>query len=512
MNKNKIITIIILFLFCNLISFPFVISDYTEITPSQNNRCNNQINSEWRQIYDSDSFLEVQTIDKTSDSGYILAGWTVDLSDHSDHAWLIKTDDVGNMEWNLTFGEETNAWGYSVIETSDGAFVFTGDIEIRSGFHQMFLVKADQFGNIIWNKTYYAENEAWGNCIIEVDGGYVITGKNQDDVWLVKTDMNGNILWDRTFGGKEPDTSSSVIETKDSGFMITGLTYSYDEYGAPGILIIKTDNMGYEEWNKTYAGNGYDRGSDIIETRDGCYMIAGGFAPVDQYWDDVCLLKIDEKGNEMWMKLYGGNDRDCAYAIIQLLDGSYVVTGTTHSYGLSIAGDFIPWVLKVDENGDMLWNKTFGGMFQDSLNDIVEADDGGFVLGGSTNSFTDGWPAAWLIKCEDYAPPELLIVKPEMNYLYLFDHKLMKSRRNTYIIGKITIDAEVIDPEDRIDQVEFWVESSSGTLYRNIIYDPPYLWEWDEQICDYCYMGIATFYSVNGAHVSDCLFPWMINV
>ena len=415
------------------------------------------------------------------------------------------------MEWNLTFGEESNAEGYSVIESSDGDFVFTGGIETHHDFHQTYLVKTDHLGNILWNKTYLTENETWGNCIIEVDDGYIITGKNEDDVWLVKTDTNGNIIWDRTFGGKESDTSSSVIETKDSGFMITGFTYSYDEYGGHDIWVIKTDNEGFEQWNKTYGGTGWDRGSDIIETRDGCYMIAGGFSPVDQYWDDVCLLKIDENGNELWMKLYGGNDQDCAYAIIQLSDGSYVVAATTHSYGLSVAGDFTPWVLKVDENGNMLWNKTFGGRLHDTLLDIVEADDGGFILGGLTNSFTEGWPAAWLIKCEDYAPPELRIIKPEMNHLYLFNHKIMKSGRNTFIIGKITIDTEIIDPEGRINQVEFWVESSSGTLYRNTIYAPPFLWEWDEQICNYCYMGVANFYSVNGAHVSDCLFPWMIN-
>jgi len=467
--------------------------------------------SEWRQIYDSDSFLEVQSIDKTSDSGYILTGWTVDMNSYSRKAWLIKTDSYGNMEWNLTFGE-SNAESYDVIEGNDGCFVFTGPLETHNNFREMFLVKTDNLGNILWTQTYDTDNETWGNSIIEVEDGYVLTGKNGNNLWLVKTDEDGNIIWDRTYGDASGDKGKSVIETIDSGFIITGYTYSYDDNGGGDIWVVKTDEEGNEQWNNTYGGHGYDRGSDIIETRDGCYMIAGGFAPVDQYWDDVCLLKIDENGNEIWMKLYGGNDRDCANAIIQLSDGSYVVAGTTHSYGLSVAGDFIPWVLKVDENGEMLWNKTFGGRFQDSLNDIVEADDGGFILGGSTNSFTEGWPAAWLIKCEDYAPPELRIIKPEMNHLYLFDYKLMKSGSNTFIIGKITIDAEVIDPEGRIDQVEFWIESSSGTLYRNTIYTPPYLWEWDEQICNYCYMGVATFYSVNGAHLADAVFPWMINI
>jgi len=470
------------------------------------------MNPEWCSIFDGDVFQYTLSLDKTSDSGYILAGWTVKLNPHRTYAWLIKTDSLGNMEWNLTFGEEKDAEGYGVIESSDGGFVFTGPWEKRHDFREIFLVKTDNLGNIMWIQTYDTDNETWGNSIVEVNDGYVIVGKNRYNTWLIKTDKDGNKIWDRIYGGNEADRGRSVIETKDSGFMITGHTYSYADEDGHDIWVIKTDEEGVEQWNKTYGGNGYDRGSDIIETNDGCYMIAGGMAPIGEFWNDVCLLKIDENGNELWRKLYGGVDVDSAHSVIQLSDGSYVVAAGTQSYGLSIAGDSEAWVIKVDENGDMLWNKTFGGRERDNLLDIVEADDGGFILGGSTDSLTDGWAGAWLVKCNDYVPPKLSITKPEKNHLYLFDHKLIKSGSNTFIIGKITIDVETIDPEGRIDRVEFYVESSNGALYEHTIYTPPFSWKWDEPIGSYCYIGAAAYYSANGAHVADGLFPWMINI
>jgi len=122
----------------------------------------------------------------------------------------------------------------------------------------------DNLGNILWIQTYDTDRETWGNSIIEVNDGYVITGIIGPDLWLVKTDKDGNKIWDRTFGGIAGSSGNSVIETKDSGFIITGYTYSY---GTPGgnIWVIKTDDEGVEQWNKTYGGNGYDTGDDIIE-------------------------------------------------------------------------------------------------------------------------------------------------------------------------------------------------------------------------------------------------------
>jgi len=236
------------------------------------------MNPEWCSIFDSDVFREVQSLDKTSDSGYILTGWTTNTEPRSSHhAWLIKTDSSGNMEWNLTFGEEKNAEAYDVIESSHGGFIFTGPWDKSHGFNEIFLVKTDNLGNILWIQTYDTDRETWGNSIIEVNDGYVITGIIGPDLWLVKTDKDGNKIWDRTFGGIAGSSGNSVIETKDSGFIITGYTYSY---GTPGgnIWVIKTDDEGVEQWNKTYGGNGYDTGDDIIETNDDCYMIVGGIA------------------------------------------------------------------------------------------------------------------------------------------------------------------------------------------------------------------------------------------
>jgi len=459
--------------------------------------------SEWYRVYEAPGTQDILALDLTSDQGYILTGW----SSNDDTAFMIKTDALGNKIWNFTYGGGLNkAEAYDVLESSEGGYVFTGNVE-----NGMFILKTDASGTILWEKIHtLGDDTEWGKSIVEVTDGFVIMGKNGRDIWLLKTDKTGNLLWQRTFGGSSGDTGSSLIQTSDAGFMITGFTYSYDA-GNGDIWVIKTDENGMEQWNMTYGGNGYDTGSDVIETRDGHFVIVGGIKPTGKSWRDACIMKIDDQGNVIWTKLYGGSDLDVATSVIQTADESYVLAATTQSYGLSPAGGSEAWILKLDKMGNMIWNKTIGGRGTDTFSDLIETVDGGFILGGATESFgLQGWDA-WLVRCEDYPPPELTLLDPEENNIYAGDRKLIPSQ-NTVILGKKTVEVSVIDPDELMQRVEFYVESSFGTLYEHQMDSAPYRWVFDERIAGYCYLGVSGYYSSNGAHVATGLFPWMFNL
>ncbi len=461
--------------------------------------------SEWSQVYEIPGTQDILALDLTSDQGYILAGW----SSNDRTAFMIKTDSLGNKIWNFTYdGGGNKAEAYDVLESSDGGYVFTGNVE-----NGMFILKTDASGIILWEKVHtLGDDTEWGKSIVEVSDGFVIMGLSGNYIWLLKTDKTGNLLWQRTYGksSERGDSGKSLLQTADSGFIMTGITYSYDR-GNGDVWVIKTDENGMEQWNMTYGGNGYDMGSDVIETRDGYYIIVGGIKPTGKSWRDAFIMKIDTQGNEIWTKLYGGSDLDVATSVIQTADGLYVLTATTQSYGLSPAGGCEAWVLKLDEEGDMIWNKTIGGRESDVFWDMIEAADGSFILAGGTESFGIKGKDAWLVQCEDYPPPELTLFDPEENNLYIGDLKLI-SCEDTIVLGKKTIEVSVIDPDERMQFVEFYVESSFGTLYEHQVLTDPYRWIFDERIAGYCYLGVAGYYSSNGAHVAAGLFPWMFNI
>jgi len=457
--------------------------------------------SKWYQVYEASGTQEALSLALTQDDGYVLAGW----SSKDDAAFMIKTDEVGNQEWNLTYGSgPSDVEAYDVIESSDGGYVLTGYKESGG----LFILKTDSTGNILWDKIH--TKGTWGKSIVEVIDGFVIMGVSGVDTWLIKTNTTGDLIWERTFGGSSGDTGESLFQTADAGFIMTGITYSYD-IGGGDIWVIKTDENGVEQWNRTYGGNGYDKGSDVIETRDGCYVIVGGVSAEAAGWVDLFIMKIDTQGNEIWTKCYGGSDGEAAKKVVQTADGSYVLTAATQSYGLSIAGGSEAWILKLDENGDMIWNKMIGGRGTDTFADIVESADGSFILTGLTESFGKDGYDAWLVKCDDYPPPTLTLLNPEENMIYIGDRKILPSK-NTIILGKKTIEVSINDPDERLQQVEFYVESSFGALYEHQIYTAPYRWVFDEPIGSYCYIGVAGYYSANGAHVAEGLFPWMFNM
>ena len=299
------------------------------------------------------------------------------------------------MEWNKTYGTEYLEYASSVVQTSDGGYAIAGYVKYMDTWVNFLLVKTDADGNVQWNKTYggggiYVDEQDYAFSVIQTyDGGYAIAGVKYTyaeggDFWLVKTDACGDMMWNKTYDGAEDDWAYSVIQTGDGGYVIAGYSTSL------GGWLIKTDAFGNLEWNKTYDGALYS----LIQTSDGGYALAGYH---DGYWGDAWLVKTDAHGNMMWSKTYGGTYDEAVVSVVQTSDGGYAIAGYTASFGAGYA-DF--WLVKTDVFGNLEWNKTYGGPYSDYATSIVQAVDGGYVIGGSTTSFGAGGYDLWLVKTD----------------------------------------------------------------------------------------------------------------
>ena len=192
--------------------------------------------------------------------------------------FIIKTIPLQaqGIEWEDIFGGVNNDKGYSVQETSDGGYILAGyTYSFGTGESDVYLIKLDSNGDTIWTKTYGGDSYDVGYSVQETsDGGYIIVGytysfgAGESDVYLIKTDSNGNVLWTKTFGGASYDMGYSVQETSDGGYIITGYT---DSFGAGGsdVYLIKTDSNGNIAWTRTYGGSSSEAGYSVRETPDG---------------------------------------------------------------------------------------------------------------------------------------------------------------------------------------------------------------------------------------------------
>ncbi len=339
-----------------------------------------------------------QSVQQTSDGGFIIAGGTVSFGAVDGDVYLIKTDSSGNIIWQKTFGGSGDDDGYSVRQTTDGGYIIAGQTNsFGAGGWDVYLIKTDPYGNSVWQKTFGGSKLDVG-CSIQqtTDGGYIIAGYTDSfgaggDVYLIKTDPNGNQEWQKTFGG---DVGYSVQQTSDGGYIIAGYTSSFGA-GKIDAYLIKTDPNGNQEWQKTFGGSDLDFGNSVQQTSDGGFIIAGTTYSFGDLNGDVYLIKTDPNGNSHWQKTFGESDGDGGDSVQQTSDGGYIIAGRTRSFG---AGEAEVYVIKTDPNGNLLWQKTLGGNHYDCGMSIQQTSDEGFIIAGSTESFGAGGSDVYLIK------------------------------------------------------------------------------------------------------------------
>jgi hypothetical protein len=253
-----------------------------------------------------------------------------------------------------------------------------------------------------WLKTFGGSSDDAGYSVQQTtDGGYIITGSTNSygsgskDVYLIKTDSLGYQQWDRTFGGSSDDYGNSVQQTTDGGYIIVGRTNSFG--GLCQVYLIKTDSNGEEQWSKT---KGYsdrdDWGNSVQQTSDGGYIIVG--RTHDQGSEAIFLIKTDANGETEsgWPKIKGYDDYDDeGYSVQQTTDGGYIIVGRTSESG---NGDV--FLIKTDANGGGGWNRHIGGSSADYGYSVQQTTDGGYIITGWTRSSSAGESDVYLIKTD----------------------------------------------------------------------------------------------------------------
>jgi hypothetical protein len=218
-------------------------------------------NTQWNKTYGGTNYEETQSLVQTGDGGYAVAGYTYSFGAGDANSYLVKTDALGNMQWNKTYGGTDYEFSYSLVRTSDGGYAIAG-FTTSLGDVDCHLVKTDASGSMLWSKTYGGTGDDEAYSVVQTsDGGYALAGLTRsfgaglDDCYLVKTDASGNLLWSRSHGGTQVDWAYSVVQTSDGGYALAGFTDSFRS-GKRVCYLVKTDQLGLADlqWGITIAG------------------------------------------------------------------------------------------------------------------------------------------------------------------------------------------------------------------------------------------------------------------
>jgi hypothetical protein len=317
----------------------------------------------WSKTFGRGDVNSGNSVKQTMDRGYIIAGttWSSDKT-HSD-IYLVKTDTDGNEIWSRTYGGSRMDEGYSVCQTKDRGYIIAGRTDsFGKGKDDVYLIKTDDNGNMLWTRTFGGSRMDQGYSVRQTtDAGYIIAGrtdsfgKGKTDVYLIKTDDNGNMVWSRTFGGKSRDEGNSVRRTADRGYIVAGSTWSYSGKNSD-VYLIKTDADGREIWHKTFGGKFGDYGRSVLQTTDAGYIVAGNTWPLGKIGSSkVYLLKADRKGNKEWTRTIGAGGSEYGFSVCRTSDGGYMVAGKTVKIDKR---DDDVYLIKTQADGTEAWSKT----------------------------------------------------------------------------------------------------------------------------------------------------------
>ncbi len=344
------------------------------------------------------------SIIQTEDGGYAVAGYTWSKGAGRQDFWVVKLYEDGSIEWDRTFGGSAADVIYSIIQTEDRGYAVAGKTKSIASGEKAWVIKLNTRGNKVWDNTFAKRTDDEIFSIIQTkDGGYAVCGYTgakdwgEVDCWVIKLDKTVNTVWDKIFGGIGWDETNTILQTEDGGYAVFGFVQSKNEGREDG-WIAKLDENGEIVWDKAFGGSQNDEVFSGIKTADGGYAVCGYTESKGAGGYDAWIVKFDENGEIVWDKAFGGIEAEVANSIIQTRDGGYALAGYTWSKGV---GREDAWMIKLDKNGEVIWDKTFGGSNEDVARCIIQAEDGGYVLAGYTESKGAGRYDVWVIKLDE---------------------------------------------------------------------------------------------------------------
>jgi hypothetical protein len=346
---------------------------------------------------------------QTADGGYAMAGATESFGAGSGDFYLVKTNSQGDTLWTRTYGGSNYDRANSVQQTTDGGYIVAGwTRSFGAGAEDFYLVKTNTQGDTLWTRTYGASAADVAYSVQQTtDGGYVAAGYTANstaggtDFHLVKTNSSGDTLWTFTFGGYLDDCVAAVQQTTDGGYIAGGFTMSMGA-GYNDFCLVKIDSSGALLWTRTYGGSLDDFAWAAQQTPDGGYIIAGQMR-VSTTWDRAFyLVKADSVGDTLWTRLYGGTGNEGAYAACQTADGGYAVAGYTDSYGAG--GDDI-YLVKTGPEPPYHATTYFGQSRGDPVLRWVAARTCDYNIYSTTDMSAGEPPTGWTLEVALYNVP-----------------------------------------------------------------------------------------------------------
>jgi hypothetical protein len=371
--------------------------------------------------------------------------WIVKINSAGQKVWD-KT--IGGSNWDQAAAIITTSDGGYLVAGYSYSGISGDKTEVNKGIRDYWVVKLNSSGQIVWDKTLGGSGEDLAYAITESsDGGFVIAGgsasgisvdksevsRGSTDYWIVKLDNLGQKVWDKTIGGDGFDLPNSIIETSDGGFVIAGYSQSFiagdkseANKGSDDYWIVKLNSLGQKVWDKTIGGSGSEGASSIVETSDNGLVISGSSfsgisgdkTEVSRGFDDYWIVKLNSLGQKIWDKTIGGNGRDNSISIISSTDGGFIIAGYSVS---GISGDKSEaskgnndyWTVKLNSLGQKIWDKTIGTIGTDYAQGCATSTDGGYVIAGYTTSSgisgdkteaSKGGSDYWIVKLQEPCP------------------------------------------------------------------------------------------------------------
>ena len=387
-----------------------------------------QLDIEWVKVYGGEGTDSPQNIIQTPDSGYLISGLSnsprhfIDRPRSGDF-WIIKVDLEGKLLWERTFGGSHTDIPKSATITRDSFIVVTGytmsndyNVSQNYGEYDIWVIKVDLEGNLIWEKNFGSSNGDFGFSVISTkDGGVIIMGTNYSnrgtnlsnfdvdqnyggtDCWVISLDRNGSINWKRNYGGSNHDSGISIISiNEDREFLIAGTSMSSDHdlndnYGWHDAWIFKIDNNGELLWSKNYGGSSSDYVYNIAKSGNDRFTIVGAShsedidLPNNFGNTDSWAFQIDENGELLWSENYGTEKQENLVASYFLKEKNILFFANSNYYLGAYLADFSEkdiWIFETDLGGKILWEKKFGGTGPEMIKSVVPAHDGGYIMTG----------------------------------------------------------------------------------------------------------------------------------
>lgn len=370
-------------------------------SPETNYNCliGNTLIEYWVHAYGTSSGEEAYSVQQTSDGGYVIAGNTTTFGEDM---WIVKLDSSANISWQIRYGQEYQDIAYSIQQTSDNGYIVGGSTFINMSGREtdIWILKLNSTGAVIWSNWYGGISDEWVNSVQQTsDGDYIAAGTTYSfgtggcNVWVSKLNSAGGTTWQKTYGIGNADEAYFIQQTNDTGYIMAGSTYSASS--SYDMWILKLDATGNVIWQKSYGGTNSDYARSVKQTSDSGYIAAGSTSSFGAGGSDAWIIKLDSTGTIIWQRAYGGVNSDEAYSVLQDSDGSYIIAGRTNSFG---AGLYDFWLLKIDSNGNIIWQKTYGGTLNDYARSVIKTSDGSFLVAGSGASFGTGGLDFWVMK------------------------------------------------------------------------------------------------------------------